>query len=502
MDSPFKVQRRAPGHLNSRIVETRACARTRRKNYLSPKDAVKFVKENDVQIIDIRFTDLFGMWHHFSIPAADFTEDIFQDGLGFDGSSIRGFQSIEKSDMLLYPDPSTIFLDPFTEATTAVIICDIKDPETDEKYSRDPRYVAQKAEKYLKDTGIADTAYLGPEAEFFLFDGLYYESGAETSMYRIASEEAPWMSGREESRGFTMRNKGGYYPVAPNDKYQDIRSEMMLALMDMGIHVEMHHHEVGSAGQCEIDMRFDTLLKMADNMQKYKYVVKNVAFINGMVANFMPKPMFGDNGSGMHVHLSLWKNGNTLMFDQKGYGGLSDTARWMVGGILAHAPALLAFCAPTTNSYRRLVPGYEAPINLMYSSRNRSACVRIPMLSKSPKAKRIEFRAPDPTANPYLAFPAILMAALDGIQNKIEPPKPLDEDLYELPAKERAKIKQTPGSLRASIDALRKDHAFLLKGGVFTPDLIEKYIEYKLKQECDAIDLRPHPHEFYLYADA
>lgn len=469
---------------------------------MTPKDAVKFVNENDAQIVDIRFTDLFGAWHHFSIPAVDFNEELFEDGIGFDGSSIRGFQTINESDMLLVPDAGTLFMDPFTDVATAVIICDIEDPITRQRYTRDPRFVAHKAEQYLKSTGIGDTAFFGPEAEFFVFDTLAYESGASSSFYKVDSEEAPWNSGNLEGRGFPMKFKGGYFPVSPSDKLQDVRSDMLLRLFEVGIHVEVHHHEVGGAGQCEIDMKFDTLKVMADKLQKYKYVVKNTAFQHGLIATFMPKPIFGDNGSGMHVHTSIWKNGDTLMYDEGGYAGLSETARFMVGGILKHAPALLAFCAPSTNSYRRLVPGYEAPINLMYSQRNRSACVRVPMYSKSKKAKRIEFRAPDPTANPYLAFPAILMATIDGIQNRIEPPKPLDKDLYELPPIEKAQIPQTPGSLRATLAALAEDHAFLTKGDVFTEDLIEAYIGYKLENECDAIDLRPHPHEFYLYADA
>lgn len=469
---------------------------------MSAKDAVKFVAENHVKIVDIRFTDLFGQWHHFSIPAVDFQESLFEEGIGFDGSSIRGFQAINESDMLLVPDPNSVFIDPFAQFPTAVIICDIEDPITREAYSRDPRYVARKAEQYLRTTGIADTAFFGPEAEFFLLDSLRYENKPERAFYEIDGEEAYWNSGLEDGAGYTTKPKGGYFPCSPSDKLQDCRSDMMLKMFDMGIHVEVHHHEVGSAGQCEIDMRFDTLLTMADRIQKYKYVVHNTAAEYGMIATFMPKPIFGDNGSGMHIHMSLWKGGDTLMYDESGYGGLSDTARWYVGGLLKHAASLLAFCAPTTNSYRRLVPGYEAPINLMYSSRNRSACIRIPMYSKSKKAKRIEFRAPDPTANPYLAFSACLMAGIDGIQNRIEPPTPVDKDLYELPPLEKAKIPQTPGSLRASLAALAEDHAYLLRGDVFTKDLIENYIEYKLVNECDAVDLRPHPYEFYLYADA
>lgn len=469
---------------------------------MNPKEAVSFVAENEVKLVDIRFTDLFGMWHHFAIPAADFTEDLFEDGLGFDGSSLRGFQAINESDMLIVPDPNTMFMDPFGEHPMAVVLCDIEDPITRERYSRDPRYVARKAEEYLKSTGIADTAFFGPEAEFFLFNKLRYDTSPKGAFFEVDSDEAFWNSGAEDAIGYTMRPKGGYFPCAPADKLQDVRAEMMLTLLDMGVKTEVHHHEVASAGQCEIDLKFDTLLTMADNVQKYKYVVKNVAASYGLAATFMPKPVFGDNGSGMHVHFSLWKNGETLMYDETGYAGLSDIARWSIGGILKHAPTLLAFTNPSTNSYRRLVPGYEAPINLIYSSRNRSACVRIPMYSKSPKAKRIEFRAPDPTANPYLAFPAIMMAALDGIQNRIEPIKPIDKDLYELPPLEKAGIPQTPGSLRAVLHSLSKDHEFLLKGDVFTKDLIESYISYKLTNECDAIDLRPHPYEFFLYADA
>jgi glutamine synthetase len=469
---------------------------------MTPKDAVNFAIENDAQIVDIRFTDLLGTWQHFSIHVNHFTEDKFEDGLAFDGSSIRGFQGIHESDMLLMPDPETIFMDPFTDVPTAVISCDITDPLTGQRYPKDPRYTAEKAEEYLKSTGIGDTIFIGPEAEFFVFDELLYDNQPQGAFYKIDSDEAPWTSGRDGSPGFTNKIKGGYFPAAPVDKLQDLRTEMVLKMVECGINVEMHHHEVAAAGQCEIDMKFDTLKVMADKLMKYKYIVKNTAYQHGYVATFMPKPMFGDNGSGMHCHQSIWKNGDPTFYDETGYAGLSETARWYIGGLLKHAPALLAFCAPTTNSYRRLVPGYEAPINLMYSARNRSACVRIPMVSKSPKAKRVEFRAPDPMANPYLAFSALLMAGIDGIQNRIEPPKPLDKDLYELPPLERAGIQQTPGSLRATLAALAADHEFLLRGDVFTKDLIESYIEYKLVNECDAVDLRPHPYEFYLYADA
>jgi glutamine synthetase len=469
---------------------------------MTPKEAVKFVKDNEAEIIDIRFTDLMGTWQHFSINASDWDVDVIEEGLGFDGSSIRAFQTINESDMMLVPDVTTMFMDPFTTAPTAVVICDIVDPLTRQRYSRDPRYVATKAEEYLKSSGIGDTAYFGPEAEFFVFDSMIYQCKPENTFVKIDSVEAHWNSGTEGNPGYTITPKAGYFPVPPTDKLQDLRTEMLVTMQKIGIHVEMHHHEVATAGQCEIDMRFDTLKSMADKLIKYKYVVRNTAWINGMVASFMPKPLFADNGSGMHVHQSIWKNGENMFYDEAGYAGLSDTARWYVGGLLKHAPALLAFCAPTTNSYRRLVPGYEAPINLLYSQRNRSACIRIPMLSKSKRAKRIEFRAPDPTANPYIAFSALLMAGLDGVQNRIEPPKPLDKDLYELPAIERAGIQQTPGSLRETLAALANDHEFLLKGDVFTKDLIEMYIEYKLEKECDAVDLRPHPYEYYLYADA
>jgi glutamine synthetase len=469
---------------------------------MTPKDAVAFVSGNEAQFVDVRFTDLFGMWQHVSMSVEDFNEGLFEDGIGFDGSSIRGFQAINESDMLLMPDPETLFMDPYTEHPTVVVICNIEDPITRQPYSRDPRYVGKKCLQYLRSTGIADTAFFGPEAEFFLFDSLTFENNPWKSGFAIDSEEAPWTSGKDDGAGFTMRPKGGYFPCAPIDKLQDVRSEIVRKLQAVGIDVEVHHHEVAGAGQCEIDMRFAPLLTMADNLMKYKYVIRQTAYRHGLIACFMPKPLFGDNGSGMHIHMSLWKNGETLMYDETGYAGLSDTARYFIGGLLRHAPALLAFCAPTTNSYRRLVPGYEAPINLMYSQRNRSACVRVPMYSKSPKAKRIEFRAPDPTANPYLAFSACAMAGIDGIQNRIEPPTPVDKDLYELPPEEKADIPQTPGSLRATLQALREDHDFLMHGDVFTEDLIHTYIEYKVANECDAVDLRPHPYEFYLYADA
>lgn len=468
---------------------------------MTASEAIDLIESNEAQFVDIRFTDPFGMWHHFTVPSHAFTEETIEEGMAFDGSSIRGFKSINESDMWLKPDPTSVFMDPFTEHSTAVIICDIEDPITHEPYSRDPRFTARKGMEYLKSTGIADTAFFGPEAEFFVFDKMAYQVSPNKSFYEIDSMEASWNSGADDAIGYSMRVKGGYFPCAPADKLHDMRSNMILMLEEVGIQTEIHHHEVGGAGQCEIDIRFDELLIVADKIMKYKYVVKNVAAQYGCAATFMPKPLFGDNGSGMHVHQSLWKNGENLFYNADGYAGLSDEARWYIGGLLKHAPALLAFTNPSTNSFRRLVPGYEAPINLVYSARNRSACIRIPMAGNSPKAKRVEFRIPDPTANPYFAFTAMMMAGLDGIQNKIEPPAPVDKDLYELPPEEKADIQQTPGSLREVLLALREDHDFLLKGDVFTEDLINAYIDFKLANECDAVDLRPHPMEFYLYSD-
>ncbi len=468
---------------------------------MTSKEALKFIAENEAKFVDVRFTDLFGMWHHFTIPSHALNEGTFEDGLMFDGSSIRGFQTINESDMLLLLDADGMFMDPFTEHETAVIFTDVRDPFTREEYSRDPRNVAAKAEKYLHSTGIADAAYFGPEAEFFIFDKMAYRNDPQAAGYEIDSVEAHWNSGADDALGYTMRNKGGYFPVAPADKLSDLRGEMCLLLEEVGVQTELHHHEVAAPGQCEIDVRFDTLKTMADKQQKYKYVVKNVAARYGMAATFMPKPVFADNGSGMHCHQSLWKNGENIFFDANGYAGLSDAARWYIGGLLKHAPSLLAFTNPSTNSYRRLVPGYEAPINLVYSARNRSACIRIPVSGSSPKAKRVEFRAPDPMANPYLAFAAMLMAGIDGIQNRVEPRAPVDKDLYELAPEEKADIPQTPGSLRLVLENLQRDHAYLTKGDVFTPDLVQTYIDYKLKNECDAVDLRPHPYEFFLYSD-
>jgi glutamine synthetase len=472
---------------------------------VSPKEVIAKAKEQGVKIVDLRFTDLPGTWQHFSIPVSELTESLFSEGIGFDGSSIRGFQQIHESDMLLFPDPSTATVDPCLEIPTMSIICDIRDPIRGEPYTRDPRFVARKAEEYLRKSGIADTSYWGPEAEFYIFNSIRFDQNAHEGYYHIDSIEGIWNSGQDGSvpnLGYRPRHKEGYFPVPPMDKLQDLRSRIILAMIDAGIEIEVHHHEVGTAGQAEIDMRFDTLTAMADKVLMYKYIVKNVCYKNGFTATFMPKPLFGDNGSGMHTHQSLWKDGVNLFYDANGYALLSDLARWYIGGLLAHAPAVLAFAAPTTNSYRRLVPGYEAPINLVYSQRNRSACVRIPTYSPSPKARRLEFRTPDPSCNPYLAFAAMLMAGLDGIQNRIEPPAPIDEDLYELDPELAAQVKSTPGSLPEVLDALEQDNAFLRKGDVFTDDLIYTYIAYKRQREVDPVALRPHPYEFFLYYDA
>jgi glutamine synthetase len=441
---------------------------------------------------------------HFSVPFEEFSEEAFEEGLGFDGSSIRGFQEIQESDMILVPDPDTAVMDPFRTHPTLAINAYVKDPVTGEFYSRDPRYVAKKASEFLKGTGVADTAYFGPEAEFYIFDSIRFDQNQHSAYHFIDAVEGVWNSGREEeggNKGYKPRYKEGYFPVPPMDHYQDLRSEMVLTLRNLGVPVEVHHHEVGTAGQAEIDMGFADLLTMADRLMLYKYVVKNVALRFGKTVTFMPKPIFQDNGSGMHVHQSLWKDGEPLFWDELGYAQLSDTARHYIGGLLSHAPALLALCAPTTNSYKRLVPGYEAPVNLVYSQRNRSAAVRIPLYSKSPKSKRIEFRCPDPSCNPYLAFSAMLMAGLDGIKNKIEPPEPVDKDLYDLPPEELASVPQVPGSLDAALNALEADHDFLLEGGVFTEDVIEHWIDYKRTHEVDELRLRPHPYEFYLYYD-
>jgi glutamine synthetase len=455
-------------------------------------------------MVDLRFTDLFGIWQHFSIPARELTPGLFEEGIGFDGSSIRGFQEIHESDMLLMLDPETAFVDPFLEIPTLAIICDVYDPITRQPYTRDPRYVARKAEVYLKQTGIADISYWGPEAEFFVFGDVRYGGGTNSSFYFLDSAEGWWNSGQElnPNLGGQIPAKRGYFPVPPTDTLQDVRSKMVLALEAAGVPVEVHHHEVATAGQAEIDMRFGPLVRMADSMMIYKYIVKNVARQNGLTATFMPKPLFEDNGSGMHTHQSLWKTEKNIFFDEAGYALLSDTAKYYIGGLLKHASALLGLAAPTTNSYRRLVPGFEAPVNLAYSQRNRSACVRIPVYSKSPRAKRIEFRPPDPACNPYLCFAAMLMAGLDGVQNRIDPGEPMDKDLYDLPMEELALIKQVPGSLADVLDALEADHEFLLKGDVFTSDLLEAYITYKRENEVDPVRMRPHPYEFTLYFDS
>jgi glutamine synthetase len=468
------------------------------------KDVISFAREQGVKFVDFKFTDLPGSWQHISAPIAELDDDVFENGQGFDGSSIRGFQKIHESDMLLMPDPTTAIVDPVMKVPTLSIVCDVRDPVTGEMYLRDPRGIAKKAEAYLKSTGIASTSYWGPEAEFFLFNDVRFEQSTHSGSYFIDSDEGIWNSGQNAERpnlGYRPRHKEGYFPVPPTDSLQDIRSEMVLKMLDCGIDVELHHHEVATAGQSEIDMRFATLTKMADQLLLYKYIIKNVAIKNGLTATFMPKPLFQDNGSGMHVHQSLWKDGTNLFYDKDGYALLSDTARHYIGGILKHTPSLLAFCAPTTNSYRRLVPGYEAPVNLMYSRRNRSAAIRIPMYSTSPRSKRIEFRCPDATCNPYLAFSALLMAGLDGIRNNTEPPEPIDKDLYDLEPEEATKIRSTPGSLAEVLDSLEGDHEFLLAGDVFTSGLIENYIAYKREREVDPIALRPHPYEIFLYYD-
>jgi glutamine synthetase len=467
---------------------------------------MKLAKERGARIVDLRFIDVPGLWQHFSIPVHDLNEELFSEGIGFDGSSIRGYQSIDESDMLLMPDPNTAAMDPFTAVPTLVLICNVRDPITAKPYTRDPRYVAQKAEVHLKKSGIADTVYVGPELEFFFFDEMRFDQTYNCGYYYIDSEAGFWNSGKEGTPGrpnlaYKPRYKQGYFPVPPMDKFQDIRSDMVLALESVGVKVEVHHHEVATAGQTEVDMRYGTLTKMADSVLWYKYCAKNTARRHGKTACFMPKPLFQDNGSGMHTHQSLWRKGKNIFYDKGAYADVSRTCLYYIGGILKHAPALCALIAPTTNSYRRLVPGYEAPINLVYSARNRSACVRIPMYSRSEKAKRIEFRTPDPSCNPYLAFAACLMAGLDGIAHKIDPGKPVDKDLYELPEPEAKRIQQLPGSLDVVLDALEKDHQFLLRGEVFTSDLIETWIDYKRKNEVDAIRLRPHPWEFVLYSD-
>jgi glutamine synthetase len=469
---------------------------------MTPEQVLAMAKEKGVKIVDLRFMDFPGMWQHFSVPIGELDESSFEDGFGFDGSSIRGWQPINASDMLVIPDASTAKIDPFFKVPTLVLICDIADPITREAYTRDPRNIAKKVEAYLKSTGIGDTAFIGPEAEFFIFDDIRYDSQTNGGFYAIDSVEGTWNTGRceEPNLGYKPRHKEGYFPVPPSDKFQDLRSDMLLTLESLGIDVECQHHEVATAGQAEIDMRFKPLLQMSDQLMWFKYVLKNVANNAGHTVTFMPKPLYGDNGTGMHTHVSIWKEGKPLFAGDK-YAGVSQEALWAMGGILKHCRALCAFTNPTTNSYKRLVPGFEAPVNLAYSSRNRSAAIRIPMYSASPKAKRIEFRTPDPSCNGYLAFSAIMMAVLDGIQNKIDPGDPLDKNIYDLPPEELAEIPSAPGSLDEALAALAEDNAFLLKGDVFTKDVIDMWIDYKTENEVNPVKLRPHPHEFHLYYD-
>ena len=469
---------------------------------MAPKEVIDFAKSNKAEIVDLKFMDLLGMWQHFSVPMSELVEDIFEDGLGFDGSSIRGWQAIHASDMLVIPNADTAVMDPFTAVPTLSMICNIVDPITKERYTRDPRNIAQKAEAYLKSTGIGDTVYFGPEAEFFVFDDVRYDLDYNHAFYCVDSVEGNWNTGRDEepNLGYKPRYKEGYFPVSPTDTLQDIRSEMMLLMEKVGITMECHHHEVATGGQCEIDMRYSPLVNCADNLMWYKYIVKNVARQHGKTATFMPKPLHADNGSGMHVHQSIWKGG-TPLFAGNGYAGFSEIGMHYIGGVLKHSRALAAIVAPTVNSYKRLIPGFEAPVNLAYSSRNRSAAIRIPMYSTNPKAKRLEVRYPDPSCNGYLAFSAMLMAGLDGIENKIDPGEPLDKDIYALGPEELANIPVLPASLDEALDALEGDHDFLLKGDVFTQDVIDKWISYKRENEIDPIRIRPHPMEFYLYYD-
>lgn len=472
--------------------------------FTSPQEVLDFITSEDVQFVDIRFCDLPGVMQHFNIPASTVDLDFFIEGQAFDGSSIRGFQAIHESDMKLVPDVGTAYLDPFRVEKTLIINFSIVDPFTDEPYTRDPRNIATKAEAYLASTGIADTVFFGAEAEFYVFDDVRFESTPQSTFYKLDSIEAAWNTGRKEAggnRGYKTAFKGGYFPVPPVDHFADIRDKMCLNMAKVGLKVERSHHEVGTAGQQEINYRFNSLLKAGDDVMKFKYVIKNTAWDFGKSATFMPKPLFNDNGSGMHTHQSLWKDGKPLFYDERGYGGLSDMARWYIGGLLKHAPALLAFTNPSANSYHRLVPGFEAPVNLVYSARNRSACIRIPIAGDSPKAKRIEFRIPDPSANPYLSFAAQLMAGLDGIRNRIEPPEPIDKDLYELPPEEHSAIDQVPCTLEGVLDALEEDYDFLLEGDVFTEDLIRTWIDWKRDNEVAPLRLRPHPYEFHMYYD-
>jgi glutamine synthetase len=468
---------------------------------MTSQEVFEFAKKNDARQVDLRFTDLPGLSQHISYPISMLEEQSFEDGFGIDGSSIRGWAAINESDMLIIPDPATAFMDPFAETRTLVMIGDIVDPITRQHYERDPRWIAKKTELHLKNSGVADTAFFGAEAEFFIFDNIRFDQNAHSGFYFIDAEEGRWNSGRKENNlGYRPRYKEGYFPVPPTDHYQDLRSEMVATMIECGLTIECHHHEVASGGQCEIDQKFDTLVKSADNMTLYKYIVRNVAYQYGKTVTFMPKPLFGDNGSGMHTHQSLWRGGKPL-FAGDNYAGLSQLALWYIGGLLRHARALSAIIAPTTNSYKRLVPGYEAPVNLAYSRRNRSAAVRIPMYSNSPKAKRVEFRPPDPAANPYLAFAAMMMAGLDGIVNKIDPGEPLDKDIYDLSPEEMKKVPSMPASLDEALTCLEEDHIFLTKGDVFSEELIETFVSYKRRAEAEAVRLRPHPYEFALYYD-
>ncbi len=468
---------------------------------MTAKEVLEFSKKHKVVMVDFKFVDLPGTWQHFTFPIEELTDNVFTEGSGLDGSSIRGWQAINNSDMMAVPDPDTAVLDPFTAVPTLSMICNVVDPITRETYSRDPRYVAQKAETYLKSTKIGDISYWGPEAEFFIFDSARFDQNSHSGYYFIDSDEGIWNSGKEGvNLGHKPRHKEGYYPVAPVDTQMDIRSEMCIEMQKMGIMVEKQHHEVATAGQAEIDLRYDSLVNMADKMMMYKYIIKNVARRHGKTVTFMPKPLFGDNGSGMHTHQSIWKEGKPL-FAGKEYAGISQLCLWYIGGVLKHALALAAITNPTTNSYKRLTPGFEAPVNLAYSSRNRSAGIRIPMYTPNPKAKRIEVRFPDPACNPYYAFAAMLMAGLDGIENKIDPGQPVDKDMYDLEPHEVAKIKQMPASLEESLRNLEKDHAFLLKGNVFTKDVIDMWLSYKREKEVDQVRIRPHPYEFFLYYD-
>ncbi len=472
---------------------------------MNAKNVLNYAADQGAKFVSVRFTDLVGAWHHLTYPISHLNEDSFEDGFGFDASSLRGWANIHESDMLLVPDPSRCWVDPFTEETTICLIANAVDPITKEGYYLDPRTVASRAENYLKFTGIADTIFVGPEAEFFVFDEVNFHNNQNSSGYSVNSEEGHWNSGRKgdydyPNNGYHIRPKEGYVPVAPLDTLIDLRNSVSTILDNVGINVECHHHEVATAGQCEIDFKFSNLLHCADNVMLFKYVVKNTAVMHGKTATFMPKPVFGDNGSGMHCHQSLWKDGKPL-FAGNEYAGLSEMAKYYIGGLLKHAPALVAFAAPTTNSYKRLVPGFEAPVNLAYSARNRSAAVRIPMFSSSPKAKRLEFRPPDPSCNPYITFAALLMAGLDGIQNKIDPGAPLDKDIYDLSPEELKDVPSLPGSLDEALKCLENDYEFLLKGDVFTKEMIDRWISYKTTNEVNPMRLRPHPLEFSMYYD-